>query len=37
VPVANGRILASLIPDARLVTIDDGLCFWSPAPVNPRQ
>ena len=24
VPVANGRILAKLIPDARLVTVDDG-------------
>ena len=29
VPVANGRILASLIPDARLVTIDDGHLFLS--------
>jgi poly(3-hydroxyalkanoate) depolymerase len=27
VPVANGRILASLIPDARLVTIGDGHLF----------
>lgn len=27
VPVANGRILAALIPDARLVTIDDGHLF----------
>jgi poly(3-hydroxyalkanoate) depolymerase len=27
VPVANGHILASLIPDARLVTIDDGHLF----------
>jgi poly(3-hydroxyalkanoate) depolymerase len=27
VPLANGRILASLIPDARLVTIDDGHLF----------
>jgi poly(3-hydroxyalkanoate) depolymerase len=27
VPIANGRILASLIPDARLVTIDDGHLF----------
>ena len=27
VPVANSRILASLIPDARLVTVDDGHLF----------
>jgi pimeloyl-ACP methyl ester carboxylesterase len=27
VPVANGRILASLIPHARLVTINDGHLF----------
>jgi poly(3-hydroxyalkanoate) depolymerase len=27
VPVINGRILAKLIPDARLVTIDDGHLF----------
>lgn len=27
VPVVNGRILARLIPDARLVTIDDGHLF----------
>jgi pimeloyl-ACP methyl ester carboxylesterase len=27
VPVANGRILARLIPDARLATIDDGHLF----------
>ena len=27
VPLANGRILARLIPDARLVTIDDGHLF----------
>jgi len=27
VPVTNGRILASLIPDARLLTIDDGHLF----------
>jgi poly(3-hydroxyalkanoate) depolymerase len=27
VPVANARILAALIPDARLVTIDDGHLF----------
>lgn len=27
VPVVNGHVLASLIPDARLVTIDDGHLF----------
>jgi pimeloyl-ACP methyl ester carboxylesterase len=27
VPLVNGRILAGLIPDARLVTIDDGHLF----------
>jgi poly(3-hydroxyalkanoate) depolymerase len=27
VPIANGRILTTLIPDARLVTIDDGHLF----------
>jgi hypothetical protein len=27
VPVANGHILTRLIPDARLVTIDDGHLF----------
>src|SRR5262245_4866365 len=27
VPVVNGKILASLIPDARLVTIEDGHLF----------
>ena len=27
VPVANGHILAKLIPDAQLVTIDDGHLF----------
>jgi poly(3-hydroxyalkanoate) depolymerase len=27
VPIVNGRILAKLIPDARLVTIDDGHLF----------
>ena len=32
VPVANGRILATLIPDARLVTIDDGHLFLVTSP-----
>ena len=32
VPVANGRILAKLIPDARLVTIDDGHLFLVTRP-----
>ena len=32
VPVVNGRILASLIPDARLVTIDDGHLFLVTSP-----
>jgi poly(3-hydroxyalkanoate) depolymerase len=27
IPLANGRLLATLIPDARLVTIDDGHLF----------
>jgi pimeloyl-ACP methyl ester carboxylesterase len=27
VPVVNGRILAKLIPDAQLVSIDDGYLF----------
>jgi poly(3-hydroxyalkanoate) depolymerase len=27
VPIANGRILTTLIPDARMVTIDDGHLF----------
>jgi poly(3-hydroxyoctanoate) depolymerase len=27
VPIANGRILTKLIPDARMVTIDDGHLF----------
>ena len=32
VPVANGHILAKLIPDARLVTIDDGHLFLVTSP-----
>src|SRR6266446_6579333 len=32
VPVVNGRILAGLIPDARLVTIDDGHLFLVTSP-----
>ena len=32
VPVANGRILAALIPDARLVTIEDGHLFLVTSP-----
>ena len=32
VPLANGRILAKLIPDARLVTIDDGHLFLVTSP-----
>ena len=32
VPVVNGRILAKLIPDARLVTIDDGHLFLVTSP-----
>ena len=32
VPVANGRILAKLIPDARLVTVDDGHLFLVTRP-----
>jgi poly(3-hydroxyoctanoate) depolymerase len=32
VPVANGHILAKLIPDARLVTIDDGHLFLVTGP-----
>jgi poly(3-hydroxyoctanoate) depolymerase len=27
VPIVNARILAQLIPDARLVTVDDGHLF----------
>jgi hypothetical protein len=27
VPVVNGRILAKLVPEAQLVTIDDGQLF----------
>ena len=34
VPVVNGRILAKLIPDARLVTIDDGHLFLVTRPEN---
>jgi len=33
VPVANGRILAELIPHARLVTIDDGHLFLVTSPL----
>jgi poly(3-hydroxyalkanoate) depolymerase len=32
VPTINGRILAKLIPDARLVTIDDGHLFLLTSP-----
>jgi poly(3-hydroxyalkanoate) depolymerase len=32
VPVANGRILATLIPNARMVTIDDGHLFLVTSP-----
>ena len=32
VPLANGRILAKLIPDARLVTVDDGHLFLVTKP-----
>ena len=32
VPVANGRILAKLIPDARQVTVDDGHLFLVTRP-----
>ena len=32
VPLANARILAKLIPDARLVTIDDGHLFLVTKP-----
>jgi len=32
VPFANGRILAKLIPDARLVTVDDGHLFLVTRP-----
>jgi poly(3-hydroxyalkanoate) depolymerase len=32
VPLANGQILARLIPDARLVTIDDGHLFLVTSP-----
>jgi poly(3-hydroxyalkanoate) depolymerase len=33
VPVANGRILTTLIPDARMVTLDDGHLFLVTSPV----
>ena len=37
VPAINGRILAKLIPDARLVTIDDGHLFLvTSAPESAR-
>jgi pimeloyl-ACP methyl ester carboxylesterase len=37
VPVVNGRILARLIPDARLVTVDDGHLFLvTSAPESAR-
>jgi pimeloyl-ACP methyl ester carboxylesterase len=32
VPIVNGRILAKLIPNARLVTIDDGHLFLVTSP-----
>jgi poly(3-hydroxyalkanoate) depolymerase len=34
VPVANGMILAILIPDARMVTIDDGHLFLVTSPTR---
>jgi poly(3-hydroxyalkanoate) depolymerase len=37
VPVANGKILASLIPDARLITIDDGHLFLVTSAENRRK
>ena len=37
VPVANGRILTSLIPDARMVTLDDGHLFLVTSPAISAQ
>jgi poly(3-hydroxyalkanoate) depolymerase len=37
VPVINGRILAKLIPKARLVTIDDGHLFLVTRPKDSAQ
>ena len=37
VPVINGRILAKLIPKARLVTIDDGHLFLVTRPKHSAQ
>jgi poly(3-hydroxyalkanoate) depolymerase len=34
VPLMNGRILAKLIPDARLVTLDDGHLFLVTSPAE---
>ena len=35
VPLANGRIMAKLIPDARLVTLEDGHLFLLTSARNP--
>jgi len=32
VPVVNGRVLAKLIPNAQLVTVDDGHLFLVTSP-----
>jgi poly(3-hydroxyalkanoate) depolymerase len=37
VPIANGHILAKLIPDAQLVTIDDGHLFLVTSAVESAQ